>query len=95
MKHTHVHGHIRGLPRAKLRTNGDVVLVSRKAMESLGLTFDDDGYYEGAVLDQTMPEHQKLIQLVQAFYEERERAFERREAIRAFNEEHGPRGTLQ
>jgi hypothetical protein len=97
MKHRNVHvfGFIKGVPRPKLRKKSDAFCVLGDAIESLGLTFDDDRYYEGGMLDNTMPEHQHLIQRVRAFYEEKERAFERRQAIRAFNEEHGPRGTLQ
>jgi hypothetical protein len=89
-------GYIKGVPLPKLRKENDAVLVHRHAMESLALTFvDKDHYYEAGILDKTMPEHQHLIRRARAFREEQERAFERRQAIRAFNEEHGPRGTLQ
>jgi hypothetical protein len=89
-------GYIKGVPLPKLRKKNDAVLVRRDAMESLGLTFvDEDRYYEAGILDETMREHQHLIRRARTFREEQEHAFERREAIRAFNEEHGPRGTLQ
>jgi len=64
-------GTIKGLPKPKLRKMTDAFLVTLRDIQTLGLELDDSEYFEqGALLDSSMPEHQRLIQQVQALGEE-------------------------